>query len=71
MIQFLLKKGMGLNKYKKCGCIKESLQNLVQGLQNFHEESSPELLLNAKAWLKQMEPTEYAYYREDGVIYGN
>lgn len=61
-IQSLLKKGMALNKCKKCGCMKESLQNLVQGLQNFHEEGSSELLLNAKAWLKQMEPTEYSCY---------
>lgn len=55
-----LQEGMGLAKCKKCGCMKETLENLRASLLSLKIQRFSDLLNNAELWLKQMEPIKYA-----------
>lgn len=59
-IQSELQEGMSLAKCKKCGCMKEALENLHSSLPSLQTEGSLDLLKNVESWLKQMEQIEYA-----------
>jgi tetrahydromethanopterin S-methyltransferase subunit A len=59
-MQLELREGMGLSKCRKCGCIKETLENLQDSLSSISTQSSLNLLANIKPWREQMEPTKYA-----------
>ncbi|MCS7312913.1 MAG: DUF4346 domain-containing protein [Acidobacteria bacterium] len=55
-----LRKGMGLPKCRKCGCMQESLEGLQALLPSLQGEAFSDLLANIESWLKQMEPIKYA-----------
>ncbi len=55
-----LQEGLGLAKCKKCGCMKEALQNLQQVLPSLKTKSSAHLHTNVEDWLKELEPTKYS-----------
>jgi len=55
-----LQAGMDLAKCRKCGCMKETLENLASSLAPSESGASSELLQQIGAWLKQMEPIKYA-----------
>lgn len=55
-----IQKGMQLSKCKKCGCMKETLENLLLFLTSIEIEGSYDLNKNVKAWLKEMQHTKYA-----------
>ncbi len=57
-IKLEIQKGMQLAKCKKCGCMKETLKNLLEYLPEIEESSG--LIKEVKAWLKEMEPVKYA-----------
>lgn len=63
-MQSELQEGMGLQKCRKCGCMKETLEQLQTSLSSPQIEGSIEassgLLANIEHWLKQMEPIKYA-----------
>ena len=55
-----LQKGMSLAKCRKCGCMKDALENLSASLSSLQFEDSLDLLQNVELWQKQMEPIKYA-----------
>jgi len=59
-IQSELQEGMSFAKCRKCGCMKETLENLRSSLPALQTEGSSGLLKNAKRWLREMEPIKYA-----------
>ncbi len=59
-IQSELQKGMSLQKCRKCGCMKETLENLLSSIPSLQAKGSSNLLKNIEHWLKQIEPTKYA-----------
>lgn len=59
-IQSELQEGMGLQKCRRCGCMKEILENLRSSLPSIQSECSSDMLKNIEHWLKQMELIKYA-----------
>ncbi|UCE74512.1 MAG: hypothetical protein JSV56_02085 [Methanomassiliicoccales archaeon] len=59
-IQSELQEGMGLAKCRKCGCMKETLENLCPSLPLLQTVGSSDLLKNVESWLRQIEPVKYA-----------
>lgn len=59
-IQSQLQEGMGLPKCRKCGCMKETLENLRASLSSLQVDASSDLLADIKHWQEQMEPIKYA-----------
>jgi tetrahydromethanopterin S-methyltransferase subunit A len=55
-----LQEGVGLAKCRRCGCMKEALENLRSSLSLLKGEEFFYLLLNIEDWLQQMEPIKYA-----------
>jgi tetrahydromethanopterin S-methyltransferase subunit A len=55
-----LRDGIGLAKCRRCGCMKEALENLRSSLSLQKGEEFFYLLLNVEDWLQQMEPIKYA-----------
>jgi tetrahydromethanopterin S-methyltransferase subunit A len=55
-----LQEGMSLAKCRKCGCMKETLENLGTSLSSIETPASSDLRQQIGAWLKQMEPIKYA-----------
>jgi tetrahydromethanopterin S-methyltransferase subunit A len=55
-----LRQGMSLAKCRKCGCMKESLDNLRPPVSELHLEGSSALLEDIERWLSQMEEIKYA-----------
>lgn len=52
-----LQEGISLAKCRKCGCMKETLENLEATLST--NLDAPNLLGSTRDWLKQMEPIQY------------
>ncbi len=59
-IQSELEEGMKLAKCRKCGCMREALENLQSALPSLQIEGSSDLLENVKSWLKQIEQIKYS-----------
>lgn len=59
-IQSELQEGMGLQKCRRCGCMKETLENLYSFLPSNQSERSSDMFKNIEHWLKQMELIKYA-----------
>lgn len=59
-IRLELEKGMQLAKCRKCGCMKETLENLLPFLSSSDLEESYSLIQDVEAWLKEMERVKYA-----------
>lgn len=59
-IRLELQEGMELVKCRKCGCMKETLENLRSSLSSLQTEGSPDLLRKLELWLKQMETIKHA-----------
>lgn len=59
-IQSELQEGMGLQKCRRCGCMKETLENLYSFLPSIQSERSSDMFKNIEHWLKQMELIKYA-----------
>ena len=60
-IQLELGAGMNLAKCRKCGCMKESLDNLRSSVSAFPQQvESSNLLEEIERWRDHMEPTKYA-----------
>ena len=51
-----LQEGMSLAKCRKCGCMKETLENLESNL----ADTNSDLLRDAQNWLNKMEPIQYS-----------
>ncbi|MGB7291711.1 MAG: DUF4346 domain-containing protein [Thermodesulfobacteriota bacterium] len=54
-----LQEGMGLEKCRKCGCMKQTLGNLHTAFPLDQTQDSSEVLKNIEHWLKLMEPIKY------------
>jgi tetrahydromethanopterin S-methyltransferase subunit A len=54
-----LEEGMGLEKCGKCGCMKQTLENLYSSFPLNRTRDSSEVLKNIDHWLKLMEPIKY------------
>lgn len=54
-----LEAGMGLAKCRKCGCMKETLENLQTSFSPGLLEASPDWLATVEHWLGRMEPVQY------------
>lgn len=50
---------MGLEKCRKCGCMKQTLDNLRSSFPLDRTQGSSEVLKNIEDWLNQMEPIKY------------
>ena len=59
-IQSELKGGMKHSKCRKCGCMKDALENLQISISALQSKSALILLDNIKQWLERMEPIRYA-----------
>jgi len=59
-IQSELHEGMGLAKCRKCGCMKEALEEMRYSLASLQTEGSSDLIKHVEHWLNQMEPIKYA-----------
>lgn len=59
-IQSELHEGMSLTKCRKCGCMKETLENLQASLDLLQTEGCSDLLKNVNIGLTKMEPIKYA-----------
>src|SRR5680860_171883 len=59
-IELEIQKGMQLVKCRKCGCMKEILENLQATLPSIEIEECFDLIQNVRSWLKKMQPIEYA-----------
>lgn len=55
-----IEKGIGLVKCRKCGCMKETLDNLQASLPLIKFEDVSDLLQDVKVWQGKMEPIKYA-----------
>lgn len=55
-----LKEGIELAKCRRCGCMKETLEELRNSLSSLQVEGSLDLAKNIEQWLIQMEPIKYA-----------
>ncbi len=55
-----LQKGMSLEKCKKCGCMKDTLENILSSLPLHVTKESLDLFEKIKEWLEKMEPIEYS-----------
>lgn len=55
-----IQKGMELTKCKKCGCMKETLENLLVYLPSIEIKESSDLIRDVKDWLKGMQLIKYA-----------
>lgn len=55
-----LQEGMPLAKCRKCGCMKETLENLEATLSENLTDTSSDLFRNTQRWLNQMEPIQYS-----------
>jgi len=62
-IQSELRRGMYLQKCRKCGCMKETLDNLSTSLLILKTMDAFDLLKNIEQWVKEMEPIKYACLR--------
>ncbi|MDS3861387.1 DUF4346 domain-containing protein [Thermosynechococcaceae cyanobacterium BACA0444] len=54
-----LQEGMSLAKCRKCGCMKETLEDLESTLSSNLADTNSDLLKNTQNWLDQMEPIQY------------
>lgn len=52
--------GMRLDKCRKCGCMKEALEDCLCGLPRRKSGETARLAAGVKAWLTEMKPVEYA-----------
>ena len=59
-IQLELEKGMGLNKCRKCGCMKETLENFSSILPSLDTKGFRALFENVQRWKSQMQPIAYS-----------
>lgn len=55
-----LRAGMQLPKCRKCGCMKETLENVLASLPSIELVESSGLIRNIEAWLKEMELIKYS-----------
>jgi len=58
-IQLELQKGIELAKCRKCGCLKECLENLCSSLSSLQTKGASDLLEKVSHWLQQIESVEY------------
>ena len=58
-IQSELQEGIGLAKCRRCGCMKETLENLRSSLPSLKKENPSYLIMSVERWLQQMEPIKY------------
>lgn len=54
-----LQEGMSLAKCRKCGCMKEMLENLETTLSENLTDTTSDLLRDTQHWLNQMKPIQY------------
>jgi tetrahydromethanopterin S-methyltransferase subunit A len=54
--------GMSQEKCKKCGCMKESLFNMLNALASINIKEKKELVSDIEKWQKELKPTEYACF---------
>jgi tetrahydromethanopterin S-methyltransferase subunit A len=54
-----IQRGMNLSRCRKCGCMKGTLENLMESLPKLKMKDARELLKNVKEWYSQLEPLEY------------
>lgn len=54
-----LQEGMSLAKCRKCGCMKETLENLESTLSSSLTDTNSDFLGNTQNWLSQMQPIQY------------
>ena len=59
-IQEEFKEGMGLAKCRKCGCMKEALDNLQSFLPKLNTKETKNLLENVNSWKREMESIKYS-----------
>lgn len=59
-IQSELQEGIVLIKCRKCGCMKETLENLRSSLSSLQTAEALALFKNIESWLTQMKPIKYA-----------
>ena len=59
-IQSELREGMRHAKCRRCGCMKETLENLRSALSPFKTTEAAELLKNIESWVRQMEAIKYS-----------
>ncbi len=55
-----LEQGMGLRKCRKCGCMKDTLEQMLSTMSGIHNDSGVSLLQDTKNWLKEMESIQYS-----------
>ncbi len=55
----LLQEGMGLAKCRKCGCMKDALDNIAASLRSPKVSAYSAFRENVERWSTQMQPTEY------------
>jgi hypothetical protein len=55
-----LAKGMGLSKCRRCGCMRETLEQLGAILPALEAQKTAELSSQIAGWLQKMEPIRYA-----------
>jgi tetrahydromethanopterin S-methyltransferase subunit A len=54
-----LQKGMRLSKCRKCGCMRQTLENLKASLPSLRMNGAKALLKGVNEWLGQLEPVKY------------
>jgi len=54
-----LREGMSLEKCKKCGCMRDTLENLSSVLSDLRSDELAELRKHVEQWLSQLQPREY------------
>ncbi len=59
-IQCELKEAIDIAKCKKCGCMKQALEDLKQTLPSLHTKTSVKLSATVDDFLKQLQQTEYS-----------
>lgn len=55
-----IEEGIRLTKCKRCGCMKETLENLLASLSSNESKDFSNLLQSVEAWLKEINPIKYA-----------
>lgn len=58
-VQAGIQEGISLAKCKKCGCMRDALENMKTTLSTIKGQASAYTLLNLEGALKQLEQTQY------------
>lgn len=60
IVESEIKEGMGLNKCRRCGCMRDALESIRSSLSSLKDDSGSRLLGKVESLLTETEETAYS-----------